>query len=547
MYCRFYGFSAKPFENTPDPDFLFLSKNHREVLASLTYGINAGKGFMLVVGDVGTGKTTLIHALIKQIDPHFLIIHTINPKSNFQEILHHISRKLDISPEGLNDLELFEVISEKLIALDKDVVRMVLIIDEAHHLSKEALEEIRLISNIESEKKKLIQIALVGQIELYQTLNSDALRQLKQRIVLNRSLRPLSKKETFEYVQHRLNVAGRRDQLFSREALNLIWRKSKGIPRVINLLCDNALIIGLALEATTIGRKIVREAIQEVESGSELLKGMKRLSFLNWKTVGALAAFAGVLLLAQFWNSGYLERGPEVYSSRTLITDNTERKEAKAPIQAMMEDKDEVNNKESKEPRTTIQAAVEKRVEVNDAGQTDLFLKSEELDIPEYVVNLDDKPQGDRKIVKPREYLAKIAISKYRVANDTIFDLIQMANPKIRDVDLIYANQQILLPHIRRKDLIVKDGKGNYYIHYASFCSFGSTLEEIQALKSKNQKAFLFTAMMGKELVYRIYIGVFENYSEAEKEVQKIDFKHLPFLSKLPPQSRWLGRAPWPG
>ena len=197
MYCQFYSFSAKPFENTPDPDFLFLSKNHREVLASLTYGITAGKGFMLVVGDVGTGKTTLIRALIKQIDPNFLIIHIINPKTNFKEIIHHICRKLEVIPNGLGELELADAIREQLITLGKGGIRLVLIIDEAHHLSREALEEIRLISNIESEKKKLIQIALVGQIELYRTLQHDNLRQLKQRIILSRSLVPLDKKETF--------------------------------------------------------------------------------------------------------------------------------------------------------------------------------------------------------------------------------------------------------------------------------------------------------------------------------------------------------------
>ena len=608
MYCQFYRFSAKPFENTPDPDFLFLPKNHREVLASLSYGINAGKGFMLVVGDVGTGKTTLIHALIKQIDRNFLIIHIINPRTSFQEIVQHMCRKLEINPNGLSGLELVEAIREKLITLDKDGVRLVLIIDEAHHLTREALEEIRLISNIESEKKKLIQIALVGQIELYRTLQHDNLRQLRQRIVLSRSLTPLDKRETFDYIQHRLNVAGRRDQIFSTRALNLIWEKSKGIPRVINQLCDNALVIGLALDATTIGPKIIKEAIHDMESGRELLKDAKRPLFLSWKLVGAIAVIGCLILLSRLWDVGQLvpfhrtsingptgcgegklrdsghkeieavsvrvAKGKEVEVGKerqddvsiTSTSSSTEpggdsfrsdgRKEVgKVPaekpeekgIEAGKKKQDDVlsaSNSSSAEQgahkfsgdghkevgKTSPEKPEEKGIELGKKGQDDIFLGPKELDIPEHVHDPESKRESERKKVKQRDYLAKIAWGKYGIANDTVYDLIQMANPEIQDVDLIYADQEIMLPCIRRKDLIVKDEKGSYYIHYASFYSFEKARDGVQELQSKKQQVFLFTVLMGKELIYRIYIGLFEDYSEAKKEAQEIDFKYLPFL-----------------
>ena len=419
MYCQFYRFSAKPFANTPDPDFLFLPKNHREVLASLSYGINAGKGFMLVVGDVGTGKTTLIHALIKEIDQNCLIIHIINPRTSFQDIDDHICSKLEISPNGLSGLELVELVREKLITLDKDGVRLVLIIDEAHHLTREALEDIRLISNIESEKKKLIQIALVGQIELYRTLQHKDLRQLKQRIVLSRSLMPLGKRETFGYIQHRLNVAGRRDQIFSTKALNLIWEKSQGIPRVINQLCDNALVIGLALEATTVGPKIVKEAIQDMESGRELVKDVKRFSLLNWKLAGAIVAIGGLILLARFWRVDRLTGSYDASKSSSTVREtdkfrgNGYKDVGKVPAEKP-EEKGEVGKTSPEKPE-------QKGIELGKKGQDDVFLEPKELDIPEHVHDSGSKPESERKRIRPREYLAKIAYGKYGIANDTIY------------------------------------------------------------------------------------------------------------------------------
>ena len=219
MYTKYYGLTKKPFENTPDPDFLFLSKTHREVLASLTYAINAAKGFVLVVGDIGTGKTTLIHALIKQLDPSFIILNITNPRATFKDILDYLGQKVGITSEDVGPLETVEAIQNKLETLlhERDSRHAVLIFDEAHLLSDEGLGDIRLISNIENEERKLIQIILVGQNELSDKLRKESLRPLQQRLVVTRRLVPLDRKETDEYVRHRLRVAGKQSQLFDKK------------------------------------------------------------------------------------------------------------------------------------------------------------------------------------------------------------------------------------------------------------------------------------------------------------------------------------------
>ena len=295
MYTKYYGLIRKPFENTPDPLFLFLSKKHREVLASLMYGINSAKGFVLIEGDIGTGKTTLIHALLKEIHPTYLVVNIINPRSTFDDMIDFLAKKLGIQSEGKNKLEVIEAIRNGLEALDNEGRRTVLIIDEAHLLSETSLEDIRLFSNIESESRKLIQIVLAGQNELYRMLQKESARPLKQRLVISRTLDPLEKKETRDYINHRLHIAGRKSQLFDKKALSLIWKKSRGIPRLINQVCDNALLIGFAVEARSIGPKIIKEVIQDMESGYRYKSSGSNLFFHRLKWLGA-ATIAALLI-----------------------------------------------------------------------------------------------------------------------------------------------------------------------------------------------------------------------------------------------------------
>ena len=174
MYTNYYGIYLKPFENTPDPRFLFPSKSHREVLAALRYGVDGAKGFILLAGDVGTGKTTMVNALLKEINPSYIVLNITNPKWTFVEIIRYLALKLEIDTERKENFQILEELQTELEKLDDQGKRVVLIIDEAHLLSESALEDIRLLSNVERNNKKLIQIVLVGQEEIFQTLQKDS-------------------------------------------------------------------------------------------------------------------------------------------------------------------------------------------------------------------------------------------------------------------------------------------------------------------------------------------------------------------------------------
>ncbi|WP_373499901.1 ExeA family protein [Desulfococcus sp.] len=294
MYRNFYHLKERPFDHTPDPEFLYLSKSHREVLASMVYGITYAKGFILVAGDVGIGKTTLIQALLKELGPTFLVALINNPRPGFAEILFRLSKTLGIPfSETAHTLESYHHLKVKLEKSDKEGKRTVLIIDEAHLLSEECLENIRLLSNYETETRKLIQIVLVGQNEIYRTLQQDSLKSLKQRIVINRILEALDRNEVEKYIQHRLRVAGRQTPLFDRKARALIWEKSRGVPRVINHICDNALMTGYALSSRKIGEKIITEVIEDMESGYTT----RKLPTLE-KSPGRKLAFPAALVSA---------------------------------------------------------------------------------------------------------------------------------------------------------------------------------------------------------------------------------------------------------
>ena len=325
MYTDYYALNCKPFENTPDPRFLFLSTQHREVLSSLIYGIDSAKGFILVAGDIGTGKTTLIHCLLREISSSHIIINIVNPRATFNDLVDNLSKRLGIESQGKDALERSDDLRQALIAQDEAGKRVILIIDEAHLLSDEALEDIRLLSNLETDRRKLIQIILVGQTEIFQTLARESQKPLQQRIVLNRQLKPLDEKETEKYIRHRLKVAGNDGNLFSSHALNLIKKKSRGTPRVINQMCDNALLIGYAMEARTIGAKIIQEVIKDMESGHVPHGSNQTLSFTKpRRAVAAVAICLLVLSTAYFLVAKPTEPPKATFSEINMVGHQTE-------------------------------------------------------------------------------------------------------------------------------------------------------------------------------------------------------------------------------
>jgi general secretion pathway protein A len=267
MYLTFFGLSEKPFAITPDPRYLYLSERHAEALAHLLYGINEAGGFVQLTGEVGTGKTTIVRTLLSQAPKDAEIALILNPKITSPEFLLTICEELGIGvpDSALGSLkDLVDILSHYLLRAHAAGHRVVLVVDEAQNLSPQLLEQVRLLTNLETNTQKLLQIILIGQPELREVLGRSELRQLAQRITGRYHLNPLSHGETLAYVRHRLRVAGATTDIFAPQALNAVFRLSQGVPRVINVICDRALLGAYSLDRHRVTAPLVRNAAAEV-------------------------------------------------------------------------------------------------------------------------------------------------------------------------------------------------------------------------------------------------------------------------------------------
>lgn len=270
MYKSFYNLQRNPFEITPDPSFLFPTTRHNEALASLYYGVTAHRGFVVLTGEVGTGKTLILRSLLgllQRRDIAFALI--FNPTLTPLEFLRYIAGDFGLQVGGKAKDEIIQVLNGFLLQRHQKGLTTILVVDEAHHLSSEILEEIRLLSNLETSQRKLLQIVLAGQPELDLKLDSHDLRQLKQRIALRCHLDPLTMHETKEYMSRRLKIAGAPGacEIFSGPAIESVFRHSRGIPRLVNTICENALLSGYAKHALTITSEIIEAVARDLRLG----------------------------------------------------------------------------------------------------------------------------------------------------------------------------------------------------------------------------------------------------------------------------------------
>ena len=266
MYLEFYGLRENPFNVTSDPSFLYLSKSHKEALSHLLYGIKERKGFLEITGEVGAGKTTLCKALLRRLDSNTKTAFILNSNLSDMQLLESIVEDFGLEPSRRTRLSLMRALNNFLLQELKEKANVVLILDEAQNLKLSTLESVRLLSNLETDKEKLFQIVLVGQPELRRKLASPELLQLKQRIGVRFHISPLEKDEIEKYISHRLSVAGCSGDLrFTEEAVEKIFEYSKGVPRLINILCDKALLSGFVLETKIIERDLVEKSIFEIE------------------------------------------------------------------------------------------------------------------------------------------------------------------------------------------------------------------------------------------------------------------------------------------
>ncbi len=310
MYNHFFEFKERPFKLVPNPAYLFLSKSHQEAMAHLVYAVSAGDGFVELTGEVGTGKTTLCRAFLEHLDGNTEVAFIFNPVLDPEEFIRAIIDEFGIPSEGDSTKELMDTLNNFLIEKKAKGKNVLLLVDEAQNLTRDVLEQIRLISNLETTQSKLLQIVLVGQPELATFLGSHDLRQLSQRITLSCRLQPLTYKETEDYIKHRLRIAsGKQITMFSREAVRRVYRYSRGIPRLINIACDRALLTAYGHDQKNISSKIAAIALKELTRRDR----EKRFDLgVNKKTMAAAACVLSVTLLIILYAFGIIDGSKRV-------------------------------------------------------------------------------------------------------------------------------------------------------------------------------------------------------------------------------------------
>jgi general secretion pathway protein A len=266
MYLKHYNFLEMPFNITPDPRFLYYSKHHREAYDHLMYGIMERKGFIELTGEVGSGKTTICRALLSSLEDNVQTALILNPSLNETQLLRAMLNDFGLEPETNDHLAYIECLNDFLLTQYRTGINVALLIDEAQNLTPPVMEQVRLLSNLETDQHKLIQIVLCGQPELKQRLKRPDLRQLRQRITVRYNLPPLSLNETAEYIRYRISVAGpESNAAFSDSAVKAIYKYAQGCPRMTNAVCDNALLAGYVAGTYTVSPKDVKRAIRQLE------------------------------------------------------------------------------------------------------------------------------------------------------------------------------------------------------------------------------------------------------------------------------------------
>jgi general secretion pathway protein A len=327
MYQDYFGFRERPFQLLPNPAYLFLGRCHEEALGHLLYAVSDGQGFVVISGEVGTGKTTLCRALLENLGEEVEAAYIFHPKLDPLELLQAIAVEFGIPSGAETTRELIDLLHHFLISKKEERKKVLLLIDEAQNLTADVLEQIRLLSNLETSTSKLIQIVLVGQPELIELLDSHELRQLKQRVSLRCRLSPLSLDETREYIRHRLRQASRdgRDDLFTHSAMARIYRYSGGIPRLVNIACDRALLFGYGSDCTRITGTVARKAIEELRETDPARSG--GLVARTKKAVCVLLTLALVLVL-----DGWFPRSRLENDGRSDRSSSPEKQDPGAPL-----------------------------------------------------------------------------------------------------------------------------------------------------------------------------------------------------------------------
>jgi len=517
-YSKFYGFTINPFNISTDPKFFFSAESHKEALAAMWYGIHERKGFVLILGEEGIGKTTLIHTIITMChlrQSPFLgligkntFISQMHRKAGgkvkivlfhrghvtFEKLLREILVKLklplrsEIKGTMMHDLYHYLIHS---LTLDENVV---VIIDEAHDISLEAIEELRLLSNLETSKSKLLQIILVGKPELNTKLRAEVIRQIRQRIVVNYHISPLTQEESRHYINHRLYIAGGSAHVFTDNALALICRYGKGVPREINILCSNALALGFNLSQKKISASIVKKVRKEKEILTEekvhaLTLGIKRNLF---RKISYAFLVLAVLAAGIFFGKDSLRYFIDAQKTGHLREKAITKDKVSLPATTTLQ--------KPQTPRVTPSA-------ISRPG-ADIIIKTIE--------------------VKQGTSLSSIALKHYKEANLTLMDHILELNPEITNPDLILVNQKIKIPEMNSSLLIKQSSSGICKVHLGTFATMKEAVRYMDEINlERGNLEVVPRKVTPGQTWYRVMAGPFAERDEALKAFEDMKQKGL--------------------
>jgi general secretion pathway protein A len=582
MYTWFYGFSEEPFNIDPDPAFLYLTKTHQQALDDMVRVIQERKRFALILGELGSGKTTLIQHFMNTVEPKTLVMAIFHPPGTIEELLEDILRKLGVPPASPDKDSLVGQLNDYLQRLSPEET-LALVIDEAQEMSPEVMENLRLLPTPENISSRKLQVLLVGQPELKGILKSESLKDFLETIEVQGEVRPLSQEESRLYISHRLQMADSEiSRVFTPDALDLICQYGQGNPRRLNILCDNSLLIGYGLSKKKVDSAIVAEVLEDLDFvGEEERIAWKSEESLKPKTLAhrfksslfrklaysllALGGVGAIILLGRM----YLKSPEETVSPRFPIQPPASKEirppEAKPDLVAKSPPQPEAEKKPSAGvPETSSPAIAEKKpIPPPSGGETKSPVPLPPTEIrpgpgkpesppvsreqkpsakpePKFAVTkpIPVQPSGPGAkegavakktiAVKGKDSLYSIALRNYGVANTSIVDQILEANPEIGDPNKLSDHQRVRLPEVREESLLIPVGDGTYQVRLGTFLKpeYAAFLKGEPTFRGKTVEV-LPRKLPSGESWYRAVAGKFNTREEGLKVIQELKRKGL--------------------
>ncbi|MEN6318389.1 MAG: AAA family ATPase [Syntrophaceae bacterium] len=544
-YIKFYGFSENPFDLSANSKFFFSSESHGEALAALSYGITQRKGFVLILGESGIGKTTLINQIKTMYrlcqTPYFgligkttltnRILDTIGanvkiiyfPRSDiaFDQMLKEILFSLNLRlREGTKGTMLHELYHYLISALERDE-NVVIILDEAQNISLEAIEELRLLSNLETSKSKLLQIVIVGQPELKGKLRAEVIRQINQRIVISAQISPITAEECIHYIDHRLSIIGSSSsEVFTDEALSLICKYAKGIPRAINIICSNALSVGCYLSEKQISSSTVKKVrrAHDILTPEQVQKLVDRIKRNLPRKVAVAVFILAVMLTGAYFISDPMRHFVNTHNFKTIMKqlafkakDDTTQRHADSEVTPAIQKTETFQTPPDKKQDATTLPPPETTAKMESVAKT----------VVEARVGMN---------------LSSLTLKYYNEKNETLMDYILELNPKITNPNLILIKQKIMLPEITESLLVKKSSDGMFHVHLATFPNTRDAARYIENNNLKEKNVEIVRRQVSQtQTWYRVLAGPYASRDEALKFIEaKKQNGLLPFLKKTP-------------